>query len=114
MLWFAGKVRVDRKLLVSAACACARIALQYVASGELRPLRAIEAAESWCRGESTEGQVREAAYPAYAIDAYAAYAAAATAAYSAYADAAAAVKMRTLAECADIVRRMIPFAEVDQ
>jgi hypothetical protein len=33
----------------------------YVPEGELRPLRAIEAAEAWCRGEATTEEVRNAA-----------------------------------------------------
>ena len=89
LLWFAAKAGVDRKLLVRAACACARTALKFVPDGELRPLQAIEAAESWCRGEATIEEVQAAAYAAYAAShaasAYAYYAAAAAyaAAYAA-------------------------------
>jgi hypothetical protein len=140
MLWLAGRLvknDEDRKPIVLAACACARLALQYVPKGELRPLHAIETAEAWCRGEATIEEVRAAraaAYAAYAADAayaaaadaadayaaaaaaaYAAAAAAAAAAYAAYAaDAAAyaAARTKVLAECADIVRKMLPLPKL--
>lgn len=79
MLWLAAKV-LDRKLLVLAACACARTALVHVPPGEDRPLRAIETAERWARGEATEEEVGVAV-----DDAYAAYAAAAAAYAAAHA-----------------------------
>ena len=47
LLWIADKLNVGRKLLVLAACACARTALKYVPAGEERPRLAIEAAERW-------------------------------------------------------------------
>ena len=50
MMWLAGRVAIDRRPLVLAACDCARTALVHVPSGEMRPLRAIETAEAWCRG----------------------------------------------------------------
>jgi hypothetical protein len=106
LLWLAAKVHLDRKLLVRAACACARQALQYIPDGEERPRLAIETAEAWARGEATIEELRKAADAAasatHAADAthdaaaYAAYAADAAwaadaAAYAAYAaDAAAA------------------------
>jgi hypothetical protein len=111
MLWLAGRMGVDRKLLVLAACACARLTLLRVSAGETRPLIAIETAERWARGEDgvTLEEVRNAyaaaaayaaadaaaaaaAAAAYAAVAYAAVAYAADAAYAAYAaaDAAAA------------------------
>ena len=78
---------VDRKAAVKAACACARTALQYLPPGEDRPLRAIETAEAWTRGEATEDQCREAASAARATRAAraadAAWAAADAAAYAA-------------------------------
>ena len=87
LLWLAAKAGVDRRRLVMAACACARLALVHVPPGEERPRVAIETAEAWCRGEATIEQVKEArrnaADAADAADA-AAYAAAA-AAYAAYA-----------------------------
>ena len=89
MLWLAGRVEEDRKVLVCAACQCARLSLVHVSAGETRPLKAIETAEAWCRGDAgvTLDDVREAA--AYAAAAYAAaYAAAA------YAAAYAAVSLR--------------------
>ena len=103
LLWAAAKIGVDRKLVVLAACRCARDALQFVPDGEPRPLKAIEIAEAWARGEATPiaatrasaaraAAAADAAYAAYAAaDAAAAYAAAAAAAayaaaaYAAYA-----------------------------
>ena len=100
MLWLlcrtVGEPESDsRKKLVLTACKCARLALPYVTKGETRPLKAIETAESWAKGESgiTIKDVRIAAYAAIdaAYVAYAAYAAyvavdaAYAAAYAAYA-----------------------------
>ena len=64
LLWIAGKVDIDRKLLVMAACACARTALKFVLKGEDRPRIAIETAEAWTRGEATIDQALSAAYAA--------------------------------------------------
>ena len=133
LLWLAAKAGVDRKRLVMAACACARLALVHVPAGEQRPRIAIETAEAWCRGEATIEQVKEArrnaadaaaayaaadaayaaaaaAYAAYAY-AYAAYAAA-DAAYAA-ADAAADSRAAALKEAAELVRGLISCAEVE-
>ena len=99
LLWYAGAVSggprsQSRKTLVLAACACARLALQYVVNGETRPLVAIETAEAWAKGEGgvTLADVRNAANAA-AYAAYAAYAAAYTAARK---------------QCAAIVRTYYP------
>jgi hypothetical protein len=128
MMWILGKLSGEpgsdaRKKLVLCACECARLALPHVKAGELRPLKAIETAEAWARGEASLDDVREARKAAYAADAdadaaaYAAYAAdaAAAAAYAAYAaDAAAyaaaayAARSKALATCAEIVRRHYP------
>ena len=84
LLWYAGRVcGDDRRQLVLAACACARLALKHVPEGEDRPLKAIETAEAWARGEGgvTIKDVRLAA--AYAADAAYAAAYAADAAYAA-------------------------------
>ena len=80
LLWIAANT-VDQKLVVLAACACARTALKYVPKGERRPLVAIETTEAWARGEATIAEVRTA----YAVSAYAASASAAASAASAYA-----------------------------
>ena len=121
MLWLLGGWCVtlsDRKLLVLAACACARLALPHVLAGELRPLHAIETAEHWARDENgvTLEDVRKARNAANATydAAYAAahaahaYAADAHAAYAANAADAAAARSKTLAQCADIVRQYYP------
>ena len=85
MLWLIGRLsgRAEdekRKQLVLTVCKCARLSLKYVPAGELRPLRAIEAAEKWVKGEATLKEVKAAANAAYAADA--AYAAAYAAAYT--------------------------------
>jgi len=140
LLWIAGKLDIDRKLLVLAACACARAALKYVRAGEDRPRIAIETAEAWTRGEATIDQVRSAANAAANAAAYATYAAsyaahaahAAYAAYAAYAaraaahaaydaavyavyaayDAAHAAYAAACKDMADIVRKIIPFSVI--
>ena len=124
MLWlmsqYAGESGCDkRKQLVLTACKCARLSLPYVEKGELRPLRAIEAAEAWARDESISlDNVRKAANVA-ACAANAAAFAAVCAAYTAYvtnafyvanaaAYAANATRGDTLSQCADIVRADYP------
>ena len=127
MLWAAGKLKADRRLLVTIAYHIARKVLHLVPAGEDRPRIAIETTERWVRGEATIEEVRAArqdawdayayaataaaeaaAYAAYAAAAYAAYAAAdayayAAAAYAAYADP---------ASHADIVREVLPWEMV--
>jgi hypothetical protein len=110
MLWLCGKLSGEpesegRKLLVLAACECARLSIMYVAEGEERPLNALEIVESWAKNEGTTIEEVRAAASAAADAAYAAYAAAAAAAYAAYA---AAARNDTLRQCADIVRRHYP------
>ena len=53
MLHAASAAGVDRRLTVLAACACARTSIHLVPEGEYRPLRAIETAEAWARGQAT-------------------------------------------------------------
>src|SRR3990167_9834634 len=78
MLWLAGHCAGDvdsasRQRVVLAACACARTALKH--TKDPRPLKAIETAEAWARGEAgvTLDDVRNArvaaAAAAYAADA---------------------------------------------
>ena len=139
MLWYCAKV-LPRPRTVLAACACARTALQYVSAGEMRPLRAIEAAEAWAHGDATIEDVKaasaaayasyasyaysasyasyaySAAYASYASDAsYASYAsdAAYASAAAAYAsDDASAVRKKSLRDMADIVRGIITLEEL--
>ena len=90
MLWIAGRVAgpstpEGRGQLVLAACACARTALRHVPDDDVRPLRTIETAEAWARGEASLDDVRAAAYTAAAYSANAAAYAAYAAAYAAYA-----------------------------
>jgi len=83
------------RALVAICCECARISLPHVRPGEMRPLRAIEAAERYARGEAiSRAELRRAADDAYAADyascAYAVKAADSAADYAAYAAASAA------------------------
>ena len=113
MLWLAARSGVDRKVLVLAACACARTALKYVAKGEERPRVAIETAERWARGEVTIAEVIAASYAAYTA-AYAA-SAAAYASYAAYAaDAAADARIKSFARSATLVRKHITAAMIEE
>ena len=135
MLWIAAQLAIDRKLIVLAACKCARLTIHLIEEGEKRPIIAIETAEAWTRGEATLSDVRsaaeaahaaaydaKAAYAAYAASyagacaaeaSYAAYAAkAANAAYASYA-AGAAARKQTLKTCADLVRETIPFSAIE-
>ncbi len=128
MLWLIGKLsgKPDsdtRRKLVLTACKCARLSLSQVSAGELRPLKAIEAAEAWANRKPgiTLVDVRKAANAANAADAaYAAYAAANAATYAAAdaADAAAnaaanaAADASVLKRCAEIVREAYPSLQL--
>ena len=57
MLWLIGRrcyarETPEHRALAAIACECARLALPHVPPGEMRPLRAIEAAERYARGEA--------------------------------------------------------------
>ena len=119
MLWLIGKMCEPNsdihKRLVLAACRCARLSLQYIPAGEMRPLAAIETAERWTRGEATTKEVRAAACASSSAAASgsgyaAASAASAAASGSGYAAAYAyaAARANTLHQCADIVREYFP------
>lgn len=87
----------DGRFGVWCACAVAREALRFVLEGELRPLRAIEAAEAWVRVMAIAAPVSAAAAcavddAAYAVAAYKAADAAHAAAIDADADADAAAE----------------------
>ena len=106
MLWLAGRAcggprSKSRKVVVSAACECARTAWKWMPkTGK----EAIETAEKWTRGEATLGQVRTAADAAYAASVAADAAGAAAYAAAVAADAADAAHIKCLKDCADIVR----------
>jgi hypothetical protein len=140
LIWIAARLGVDRRLVVLAACDCARLALPRIPDGEHRPRLAIEAAERWARGEATIEEVRAAASAADAYATYATYAAcaayaasaasavasaASASAASAVASAATAASYAAYAAyaaddayaavprtCADLVRARIPWAVV--
>ncbi len=69
LLWFCTHM-IDQpgwpthQQVVLASCQCARLALRYVKPGERRPLKAIETAEAWARGEATLEQVQRAGHAA--------------------------------------------------
>ena len=122
-MWLAARVGVDRRVVVLAACECARTALVYVKMDEKRPRIAIETAERWARGDTTVSlsDVTEAADAAAnvanaAAATYAAYVAANAAANAATnaayvaanaADNVADARTTTLRQFADIVRRHV-------
>ncbi len=97
LLWIAGRVNIDRKLLVTAACACAKLSLQYVPAGEERPRISIETALKWVNGDSSLEEVMVAADAAYAT---------ANAADAAYA------RSTTLKECAVLVKQTIQYSQI--
>ena len=90
MLWLLGRLAGgleswSRRKLVLTACKCARLSLQFVPTGEQRPLRAIQMAEAWAiRNGATLDDVNADADADAAADA-AAVAVAANAAAVAYA-----------------------------
>jgi len=133
LYWIVKEKSTEHKLIVHAACQCARLALPYCKDKQQRPLKAIETTEKWCRGEATleeVKQVRDAAWDAASADTdaadYAVYVAAyyAAAYYSGHAvDAAVAAYCSGHAvdaadyaadaagksETADLVRSLIPM-----
>lgn len=69
LLWAAGRAGADRRDLVRAAAACARLVLPMVPEGEERPRRAIEAAEAWADAEPGSAVQAAAAGAAWAAQA---------------------------------------------
>jgi len=128
MLYHAGKLAGApgsdaRRPLVLAACECARLVLLRVKAGESRPLLAIEAAERWARGGDgapTLQEVMRAVASPYVAAAHVSYAAADAVAHVSYFAVAspyvaaahvsyvAGARAKTLAICADIVRKHYP------
>ena len=127
--WIAKEGNTEHKLIVHAACQCARLTLPYRKDKQQRPLKCIETTEKWCRGEATLEEVKqagnaawEACYAAYAASAAAVYAAAAASAASASASASAyasayhaapknkeAAYQKRQLQTADLVRSLIPM-----
>ena len=60
LYWIVKEKSTDHKLIVHAACQCARLALPYCKDKQQRPLKAIETTEKWCRGEATLEEVKQA------------------------------------------------------
>lgn len=111
LFWICGELGMERKKIVLAACACARLALKFVKEGEYRPRVCIETAERWTRSEATIEEVRKARAAAYAADAAATDAAAYAAAYAA-ADAAYAAKKQMCKNCCNAIRKVVAFEDV--
>ncbi len=130
MLHAAVVAAVDRRLIVTAACTCARMVLGRAPLGEERPRQAIEIAEAWARGEAAQEDVERAADDLYMMStavADAAYFAASVAnRVDVTSDATAAAEVAenvasvarisdrgaVLANLAALVRRAIPTLEV--
>ena len=101
LLWVAGNVGVERQILVRAALACARTALPYCTEETVgMVLLCHHIADEWLEGREDLDTLRAAAWAA-------AWAAARAA--GAAGDARDAAVRRSLAECARIVRRLIPY-----
>ena len=120
LLWLAGRVEIDRKLLVLAACKCARTVLQYVPKSEEHLLKGFETAEAWCEGKATLEDVRRTSYvTAYATDATYSAAAAADVAYAVSysadaADAASNAREKNQLETANLIREMISWDAISK
>jgi len=115
LLWLLGHTGTPHREMVRLACLCARRALRYVPEGEMRPLRAIEAAERWVASptDKTAAEAARAAEAAWAAwvasptDKTAAEAAgAAEAAWAAWVASRAAEAAEHLAMC-EMIRREI-------
>lgn len=61
LLGLAARLEVERPLLVLAAAAAARTALEALPEGEARPKGALEVAEAWARGGASLDQCHEQA-----------------------------------------------------
>ena len=95
LLHYAQRAGAPRPALVRAAAACVRPALRFVRGGEVRPLRAIEAAEAWADHPTTRNRRRaekaaEVVWVAWMVRAEGATATARAAAVAGWAAAAAA------------------------
>ena len=121
MLWLLavkGKTNKTHRRIVTAACQCARLALRFVPANEVRPLKAIEAAEAWTENPTqtmaawAAGAAEAARAAARAAEAAGAAARAARAAAEAAwaAGAAGAAGAAEDKKCADIVRKYFPAA----
>jgi hypothetical protein len=111
LLWIAGKLDVDRTLLVKSAAGCARMVLHLVPEGEDRPRLAIEAAEAWANepNKTNKKKAAEARAGAWAAWTEGGTAMAARAAWAAVAwvEGGAAWAARADLKTADVVRSFI-------
>ena len=138
LLWYAARIGIDKKLIVSAACECARLNFGHLPEKENRPIKIIEAVEQWVQGQTDIQEIRDITeplaliveatkydgpYAVHAIWAAAVYVARATytensdcASYSvSYAGSAIPTQRnKMLKVCADIVRKHIPVELIEQ
>ncbi len=61
MLYAAARITVDPRLVVEAACTCARSSIDFVLSQSSLPREALQIAESWVTRQATDEQVRHVA-----------------------------------------------------
>jgi hypothetical protein len=121
-------LQLERKILVKAGCACARLILPYVPADVEMPRIAIETTERWCQGLATLAEVEaagdavgEASVVCYATD-YLTRAACYTAGLAAgFAFNLIAVhvadhanKQQTMRQMGDLVRQIIPMPRFDK
>jgi hypothetical protein len=121
LLWIAAKLAGPRgseshRAVVLAACGCARLAIHNwhkMYPDDKRAIACIETTERWARGEAgvTLDDVRAARRAAaYSPASYAvSYAVSSRAYAAAYTADPISARSKTLARCADVVRRMIPM-----
>jgi len=71
LLWLAGELGADRKLLVSAACASARTSLTHIKDPQALEIatKALVIAEKWTKGAATDEELKIAATSAAAASA---------------------------------------------
>lgn len=114
MLWLAQKNGVDIRPLTLAKARCAKLVVHLME--DERSVKAVEIAERFGLGQATRKELGDAADAASAVfyasaSAYAAYvaaSAAASASYAAsYAYSSAALRQKTLKQCADICRETL-------
>ncbi len=72
LLWFCSHMIgqpgwPSQQQVVLASCQCARLSLKFIKPTERRPLKAIETAEAWARGEATLEQVKRAGHAANCV-----------------------------------------------
>ena len=67
LLWVAGRLDVDRNLMVAAACDCAELALPLTRRAALEAEKAIATTRRWLEGDATQEEVLAAADAAVVV-----------------------------------------------